>query len=248
MDFVVAMRFFERNPDQAEAAMGNLIKYIDNMLSVGAKKVFVAVNVAEDVSGALNRGLGSEKIVIFPVQPWGKFVIPLTALLLMARKELANESKMLFASTEISATPRTMEFLFDQMDEKTLVVGARLPGHNYKPGTYCPANGSQVPWNTLALWNPRFLWASGFPLIGDGPLENPTTAGVEEMLAVGVRQQLYPFIDAKLIDAPGVKWNISDEKLAAHLRKIESKIERADEQAKTLPYMWGPRVIHGLTR
>ncbi|MBU4381071.1 hypothetical protein L6255_02095 [Candidatus Parcubacteria bacterium] len=242
--FVVGTRFFESKAENAEASLRKLRAFVLGALASGAEKVYVAVNVAEDKSGALNAPWG-EKVVVFGVQPWGKFVMPLNAILLAARKELATGVGMLFASTEVVLNAKVVMSLMDHMDRKTYVVGAAMLGHDFQQGYHGPANGRMFPWNTLALWNPEYLYPIGFPLIGDGIPEDPSTAGVEELATGSALEDLRSSI-AKLVTIEGVAWDTSSfdpERLAKHNAKMASKVTRPAEQLEWAQ-LSEPTVIH----
>jgi len=129
------------------------------------------------------------------------------------------------------------------MNEETLVVGAALEGHNLQTGEV-EGNGRTVPWNTLSLWNLNYLARTGFPLIGDNPFK-PENAGVEELTAIALLQRLYS-VQAKLVAIPGVKWQTDDfdpKRLERHRQKMQSKIERPQQQMKILDIPT-PTIIH----
>ena len=251
--FVVGTRFFESNRENAATSFSNLIAFITAALSVGAEKVFVAVNSAIDTSGALTvvGGLGFEqsRVKVFAVTPWGKFVQPLNALLIHGREEFARGVHFLSASVEVKLTPAIVNALFQHMDNTTLVVGAAMEGHDYHPGAIeMGANGRQVPWNTLALWNAERLCRTGFPLIGDGPLGEPKSAGVEEVTAIALQQAMLHGSDkaiAKLVRVPGIVWDMSGfggVRRAAHEAKMESKVRRP--AAQLVAARLSPPVVH----
>ncbi|MBU1104448.1 hypothetical protein KJ664_00935 [Patescibacteria group bacterium] len=241
--FVVGTRFFESKAENAEASLRKLRAFVLGALASGAEKVYVAVNVAEDKSGAMEAEWG-ERVTVFGVQPWGKFVMPLNAILLAARKELAGGAGMLFASTEVVLTTDTVSTLMQHMDNETSVVGAAMVGHNFQPGYEGKADGRQFPWNTFSLWN-RYIYITGFPIIGDGIPENPSTAGVEELVAGAVLESLYG-CTAKLVQIEGVSWDTSGfdpERLKKHEAKMETKIPRPKAQLEWAQ-LSEPTVIH----
>jgi len=243
--FVVGIRFWEGRQENVETAIGKLRKTIEDMRSVGAEKIFVAVNTSEDLSDAPQWNW-PEYAEVFGVEPWGFFVQPLNAILIKARTELAQGYGVLFASTGTSVSKEGIEILLMNMDSNTIVVGATLEGHVYEAGIHNPADGRQVPWNTLALWNPKFLWSLGTPLIGDGPVDQPENKGVEEVCTIAVIQAICPSAEAKLTLVPGQNWDtgwFDAERLAKHEKKMASKVSRPAAQLAEMG-LKGPKVTH----
>lgn len=230
--FVVGTRFYESKIENGSVALAKLRKFVNAARAAGAERVLVAVNTAEDKSGAMDADW-SEGTSVFGVTPWGKFVQPLNALMLTARQELADGSGLLLASVEVILTAQIVETLQGGMGDDTAVVGAAMLGHNFVAGYHGPADGRKVPWNTLAIWNPQYLYPTGFPTIGDGIPENINTAGVEELATLAVIQALHPNAKAKMIVVDGVSWDTSDfdaDRLAKHEGKMASKVTRPAQQ------------------
>jgi len=167
---------------------------------------------------------------IFPVTPWQKFVPALNAIVFRAVQ--AGYSHLLLASSTVSVTKEMVETLSGYMDSHTLVVGAALEGHNFSETRFIfTANGKETPWNTLALWNLKYLSITGFLLAGDSPW-NTDNAGVEELTTISALQNLYR-VNAKLINVPGVIWDTSnwdDDRKAMHDKKMATKISRPESQ------------------
>jgi hypothetical protein len=109
---------------------------------------------------------------IIPVTPWGQFIPALNALVSWA--SVSRASYVLFVSAEISTlTYDSIQLLSRHLhDNKTLVVGAVLPGHQYdnKSRGRVPLTGVTIPWNTVAMWNISKLALTGFPLVAEGIL------------------------------------------------------------------------------
>lgn len=243
-DVVVATRFFEKDISKAPAAIDKLNMFCEKALGSGAKHVLVAVNVAEDISGTVERQIS--RVTLFPVQPWGKIAMPLNALLVAGREYWAKGSLLLLASAEVTLSEDVLETLISHMDNETLVVGAALLGHEYKPGIYERASGRQTPWNTLALWDPWMLWAyGGFPLLADGPIDDSRLAGMEEAITIASIQSRTNFT-AKLVEVPGQNWDTSGftgERLEAHNKKMTSKNSRPAAQL-AIAVLPNPTVAH----
>jgi hypothetical protein len=194
-------RFFERDAAQAAAARDKLQAFIARMSALNCfEQIIIAVNVEEDRSDAVGfiRSLGLPQVRALPVQPWGRFVPALDAILHVACKEQAQG--LLFASTEVRLDAQAVACLQSQVDSQTLVAGLRFAGHDFAPGEHA-CTGSRCPWNTAALWRvPNGLDRIGFPAPGEA-LFSPDgeLAGMEEVGAIAVLQKLYDDCGAKLI-------------------------------------------------
>lgn len=205
--------------------------------------VFVAVNKEADTSRALDFKISHAEL--FPVTPWGKFVVSLNALVVKAVSRKAD--LLLLMSVETRIDSEQLSQLLREMHDDTLVVGAALEGHFlHSSRRAIRAGGREVPWNTFALWNLSLISRLGFPLIGDA-LFNPKAAGVEEVATISVYQKMYgaEHAKAKLISVPGIRWNVSHfnvERMKRHKEKMKSKEERAALQLKWAklprPFVW----------
>lgn len=212
-----------------------------------AEAVLVAVNVSADETGVLGEAW-PERVKVFPVTPWGKFVSPMNSLLLMSATLAGGlPSYFLSASVEVPLNPTAVGTMVSVLLERDgLVVGAALPGHDYSPGWQGQASGTQIPWNTCALWAPEMA-ALGFPIAGDAPWA-PVLAGVEEATAIAVAQKIWGLARAQAIltQVPGVVWETKWDdldRMEAHVRKMASKRERAAAQLKKLG-VDPPFVVH----
>lgn len=85
-----------------------------------------------------------------------------------------------FQSLEYSVDDRVMPCIQNYMDadHNVLVAGPAMVGHNFLVGRQC-LRGRTSPWNTCAVWCLRKLAILGFPSIGDGVWQDPSTGGVE---------------------------------------------------------------------
>ena len=252
----VGTRFFESKEENITGALNRLEKWVKGALTVtnAPEFVCVAVNVDVDKSSAVTFLKSNfPSVVAIPVTPWGKFVMPLNAMILAAAGEGADT--ILFTSAEFAPSVPIVEKLEKVLvEENAFVVGARLQGHDFLESTTGQqgvvvnhANGRQVPWNTYALWNLHSLARIGFPLVGDFPRE-PASAGVEELTAIKINQQLEDRV-AVLLSIPEMsgEWDISNwdsSRLAAHQKKMNSKIQRPARQLAEFGYTEGPQVIH----
>lgn len=179
------------------------------------------------------------RVHVLPVTPWGKFVPALNALLGSALRD-HQADQICFVSAETNATRTSMEMLQSHLNEHTLMVGARLVGHNFQPGKQVPLDGTTCPWNTLSIWNARKLARTGFLHISDGLL---CEGGIEEVEVVAMQQQLFPDEAAcKLVELPGVDWAIDfddPKRKEWHEFKMKSKIDRAKQQLSMLGGLTG---------
>ncbi|MEK7116269.1 MAG: hypothetical protein AAB879_02660 [Patescibacteria group bacterium] len=227
MPLAIGTRFFEtKDPHRV-----SIVKEFVRRASAFASNVLVAVNTEEDVSGAL-QAVNAMKVsgaTAFEVTPWGKFVAPLNVIISKAVRRGA--SHLLLASAEVQVTQAIVSALGRELGDQTIVVGAAVIGHDLGDGVVI-GTGERVPWNTLAMWNLKYLKVTGFPLIGDAPFD-PSQAGVEEVCALSVLQRLYPACRAVLLNVPGVEWDTAHwdpERLAAHQKKMASKRSRSEKQ------------------
>jgi hypothetical protein len=190
-------------------------------------------------------------ITMLPVTPWGNFIPALNAIVTLAASPQHQPTKathLLFMSAETSLTKENVDTLIQHCSlEDTLVAGAVLPGHDYEQKdrvTSSPRElsltGRTTPWNTAAVWNLPQLALTGFPLVAegvhtknskDGTEVVPVAAGVEEVSAIALHQQIWTAskAKAKLIPLPNVKWTqtwTDEERQKWHEAKMNSKVER----------------------
>lgn len=235
----VGTRFWGQKPEDIQT----IRRFVHEARRI-TDQVFVAVNSDADKVGTFN---DSELIRIlgfwmFRVTPWGKFVMPLNALVMKAT--LAGCDHLLLASTEVALSPEILAQLMSHMNKNVLVVGAALEGHNLD-NRFVNGDGRTTPWNTLSLWNLEHLSKIGFPLIGDA-LFDPTQAGVEEVSAIALLQEIFPRLSAKLVEIKGVEWNterLDADRRAKHEAKMASKVSRPARQMEILGIS-PPTILH----
>jgi hypothetical protein len=205
------------------------------------------------------------RLHVLPVTPWGKFVPALNALVQFAATAMSpslyehEDSKessdkdasicrhqILFCSSETACSAQAVQTLQSHLLADTAVVGACLPGHEYKGTTtisndnvVVELNGRTSPWNTLALWDLRKLALTGFLLVSDGLLSDDETDpsfGIEEVVATCLLQKLLgpEHAKSKLVQlASEVNWNQEFDDPARqkwHEQKMASKLSRAKRQ------------------
>lgn len=153
-----------------------------------------------------------------------------------------NVPFILFASDGFPPQKDQVNALLAEMDDQTLVAGARFGEHRFEPGEH-EIDGLTTPWNTFAIWNVDLLrtWAGGFPVSGTYP-QNPALGGVEEIDAIVTAQTnalaTGSQLTAKLVEVPGFyeSWNMNGwtkEQVEKHEAKMASKVSRP--QARDLP-------------
>jgi hypothetical protein len=184
-------------------------------------------------------------IIVLPVTPWGKFVPALNALVSQAKT--LEIPLIMFVSAEVNVSLNTIETLCSHVteDPDAIVAGAALPGHEYsgiEGSNEVQLNGRSIPWNTLAVWSVEKLSITGFQLCSDFG----SSGGIEECVAFGLLQKLFPNSKAKLVKLADIQWEQTfddEERRKWHDFKMESKMERAEIQMKRMN-LSGGTVIH----
>lgn len=196
-------------------------------------------------------------VEVVPVQPWGRFVPALNALVAYAATTL-HASRLMFVSAETTSVSvnAVARLLQDGLSDHVLVVGARLSGHDHSVASNSRSqtvalNGRTTPWNTLAVWNLPKLALTGFQLVSDGLASDLTPApadgtpplinmgGVEETVTIALLQKLLgqSHAVAKLVSVPDVTWNEhfdDPSRQEWHDQKMASKLSRAQRQLDLL--------------
>ncbi|MFA6315427.1 MAG: hypothetical protein WC648_03635 [Candidatus Paceibacterota bacterium] len=247
--FGIATRFYGLSEGDTE----RLVTWVDAALAiVPPSSIFVAINSEVDLAGSYDFMKNKyPKVNAFPVTPWGKVVQAPNALLIKSAEQ--DMDHLLFVSTEYPVTKYVVSLLQSHFDERTLVVGASLSGHDMKASSgksilVKNASGLQIPWNTCALWSIKRLVHTGFVLAADS-LHDPDNAGMEEMGTIAAQQILWPGkAEAKLIvprDCDLVinthGWNI--KRHDRYLQNLKSKNIRSAAQLERLS-LPTPDVLH----
>jgi hypothetical protein len=248
------------------------------VLAVDAAPKIAGYDLVEAVQAACDKAMAAAasstatatRLHVLPVTPWGKFVPALNALVQFAaatvsppiyEKHSDDDSseadssgscrhQILFCSAETACSAQAVNTLQSHLKADTAVVGACLPGHDYR-GTkqstssdnnepiVVELNGRTSPWNTLALWDLRKLALTGFLLVSDGLLSDDETDpsfGIEEVVATCLLQKLLGADQAKskLVQLTSeVDWNQEFDDPARqkwHEQKMASKLSRANRQ------------------
>jgi len=176
-----------------------------------------------------------DKIKVFHVNPWISYTQPLN---MIVEKALALDiTHVLFQSIEVSIKKKDVEILFSNLEEDTLVVGAKLHEKHGRIAGKQVLDGWNTPWNTLALWNLQKLGLTGFLTISSGNIKG-IPGGVEEVVAISILQHLQPSqMKAKLVRLSSVHWDVSwdcEHRVKYHKVKMASKDERAFSQLEVL--------------
>lgn len=240
MKIALGTRFYDDNPPERLADFGAFVREASNFVG----EVLVAVKQTADSSKVREYfdKLKLPKVHIVSMNVWGKFVPALNAIVYHVSAE--GYSHLLLCSSEVELSRQVVDELASYMDDGTLVVGAAMSGHEFREGEMI-GSGTTVPWNTLALWNLKYLNRTGFVLAADASFD-AEAAGVEEVATCAVLQRLYPHLKVKLVKLGSIKWKVeklSQDRIAAHIKKISSKKERAEKQLKFLE-LPPPRVLH----
>jgi hypothetical protein len=95
-----------------------------------------------------------EKVTVLPILEWGAFTTALNTLLFCAGK-MEGVRYILYKSFEVRISQKDIGSMVSELDKNdTLVVGARLNGHDFKCSSELQSNvvtvinGRTVPWNT----------------------------------------------------------------------------------------------------
>ena len=269
-------------PDQLKL-INTLTTFLKTASTINASQALIAVDPEEKIEGydlvtsitqALDEAQQATRQVmeetgisqlppctIIKVSPWGSFVPALNALTSWAcqhQNESYGNTVIMFLSAETSVKKETVLEMSYHMADDTLVVGAALPGHDYRgsgsaEGIEVDLNGRTCPWNTSAMWNLNKLAMVGFPLVGDGLHQqedgSPVAPGIEEFATVLLHQKMMggsSTLKAKLVKVSGVEWeqNFEDEERRKwHETKMKSKFTRAEVHRSILGGGTG-KVIH----
>lgn len=280
--FTVATRFWEPKPENIPAAVEKLRKWVDAANAVGAADVLIAINIREDAGTIAACKAAGVKAYFMPIENWGKFVPSLNAMLyetyqrevsciLYASAEFPVQQVVVDHMLAVysmegygkwdTAPPLSQAYVYaDQSSGNSpLVVGAAFGEHSFERSDsdvfkiIDGANGNQIPWNTMAMWNVKRLMSHcGFPSSGDWPTD-PKMAGVEEfdVLALacnnGIPQES-PAVLLRIPEFDGYKsWNTDGwdtVRHADHAKKIASKIARPHFRCEQMGWVIGPYVIH----
>lgn len=273
-DIILATRIHlgkQSSPPDQSRLRNTLSKFLETASSINASKSLIAIDTQEKISGydlvsSIEQALEEAKKLctqkqhceIIKVSPWGNFIPALNSLTAWSCKnqEYYGNSVIMFISAETSVTKETITDMSCHMADDTLVVGAALPGHDYKgdgsnDGVEVDLNGRTCPWNTSAMWNLNKLALLGFPLVGDGlhQLEDGSNVegGIEEFATILLYQSVNPHENkAKLVKVTGVEWKqdfLDEERKRWHETKMKSKLTRAEIHRSLLGGQLG-KAIH----
>lgn len=206
-------------------------------IAVDATPTFPEYDLVEQVKKACS-SVDGVPLRVIPVTPWGMFVPALNAIIAAACAHKSATS-LLLVSAETTTSEEGFRQLVNHLVQGTLVVGAVLPGHQYRQGRQV-LNGRTCPWNTLALWDLRKLALTGFCLVSEGLLTDEPSHGVEEVAAIVTLQRILGDLQAvaKLVQLDQVDWQDTFDsdpaRRAWHEEKMKSKLDRAARQLDLL--------------
>ena len=125
---------------------GPLVQFAHAALATGCR---VAVAVDTACYALVHGAVAPLGVHVLLVQPWGRFVPALNALV-----DLAADSRMesiLFQSVELLPAIEQLKTLLSHLDEQTLVVGAAVTGHQFSVGVH-ELSGTQLLFGVHAGW------------------------------------------------------------------------------------------------
>ncbi len=223
----IGTRFWDARENPSTEKIEEFVKQVSQYGDL----VIVAINVDEDKSGALEilKKYNLPNLLVFPVTPW-RFTSVLNSL--VYRADSLQQNFLLVHSAEIFINSDVVDQLRERIDNETLVVGARLPQHEfYSDREKVTGTGKTVPWNTCCLWNLSLLARTGFPLIGDASFD-PPMAGGEELSLIALQQALYPeHSKTILMEMSGIEWKTEftndSVRRTKHERKLNTKGKRS---------------------
>ena len=206
---------------------------------VYADRVLVLVSLPPDLLAELTAAVVVlPKVVLQVVEPWGKFTFALNVAVQHASDN--GFEVIAFQSVEMRVKQPVISALLSLFtDERVLVVGPVLEGHEFSPGEVS-LRGRTCPWNTLALWRVDLLGLTGFPSVADG--REGVEAGVEEVSTVALLKHLRPEAKAVLVSIrsrESIHWDLEAveadaERRAWHEKKMRSKDDRPAKHLQLL--------------
>lgn len=232
---MVGNRAFVGNLDGVSKEIEKLQKFGENVMALpSVAACYTAVNMELDKANLSNLTCWHPEHKMLGIKAPGKFVPFLNALIDQAAMIAADY--LLLLSTEIKLTEADLQKMLDKMDENTLMVGARLDGHEFHASSTVGITGVTTPWFTCCLVNVKKIIRLGIPMTGEA-LFDPTrkSAGVEEVATISLYQRLYADCDAKLIQLDSVAWEtgvFEGERLERHHIKMASKKARPRAQVE----------------
>lgn len=202
----------------------------------------MAVNVKRDQSNAietLESKLGPQTLEslntrLLPVHNWGGVTPALNEILKHVRYNFSKVPTIVFQSVEVHATLEQVNFLTSVVQtDGALVAGGVLNGHSKSRDKLA----SRTPWNTLAAWNLALLSVDGFPAVAD----TVSPPGMEEVAAITAIARRSDIRDGRVVLVEfqeGIQWDAVQgaNRMKRHLKKMESKEERAWELVESMPF------------
>lgn len=257
----MGLRTFQRHDEGMHNALYKLSKQVDpllNSIPEFVDHVYVAVG-PKDQSCALEyiNSRGDSRVMAFKPKSWGHSVPQLNEIVQQATTDHCD--LLWFRSWRINLPDGAVERMLScfrnnmlscfrnktALAKNVLVVGSVVPeGHNFTPGFINGANGSQVPFNTNAIWNLEWLKSThGFLRLSE---EMEGAKGIEEFALIALLQYRYSNLRVMLLNFEGVsdhKEHWDEARRVEHDKMVATKIERAEAQRTEL-HVLRPRVEH----
>lgn len=245
---VVATRFWGTSP----ASLDGLYDWISYCLDI-YERVFIAVNVDADQSGALHalgvRYPASKAVIVLGVAPWNGFTTSLNTLLYAAAGgsgvygfdtvDTTPCDFIVYQSIELYAPLQSIRSMLEYArGDDTLVVGAAIPDcHQFQGGKTHSITGLTSPWNTIAMWDIRALARTGFLAVSDG-IAGASGPAIEEVAVINLHQSIgHAPTRAILLQLPDIQWSANEltgDRLVKHRQKMATKDPRAEKQRQLL--------------
>lgn len=231
---ITATRFWATS----KGDVGRLLAFLERASSY-SERIIVAINAESDTQETalrLEQHPAHDRIVVLQISPWGGVTHALKLMLYHVLNRHATVRYVLFQSVEIVMAATDVVLLASIMRQRrgsVLVAGHTLPGHpmhGWRGGAVMrPLSAESTPWNTLAMWDPNLLGATGFPAVAD--VVSPP--GMEEVAAIAMQQKIFGTENrqAVLLCRQGVQWDtdFTGERRQRHEHKMKSKRERVNQ-------------------
>lgn len=232
--FAIGTRFF----GQTQHDLVQLVDWVSSVRNVTAAPLFIAVAVNLDQLDSFNvlqEIFPHSDVHVIAVDVWG-YTTALNSIVL--RTSQMGFDVLFAVSHEVHFEEEHLTHMFEHLNDDTLVVGLKLPGHRFSKGSK-RLDALTVPWNTCAVWDLKKLAKTGFLMCAEKFQQDDPEFGMEEVPAVSFLQEISgpENAQAKLLLVDGIKWGVdfSDpERLAKHKQKMQSKLKRGEAQLKCL--------------
>ena len=241
------LRFYQTDPSGNTSEVSHSIRVAKNTLT-NPEQIGVVIEQMDNADSALKLRSEFPDVHVLEFLAGGKFTPGLNGLLHTA--DAHGMEYILFASNGFAATSNHIGVLMRHMKDDTMVVGARLFGHNFAIGKHKNSFGDKCPWFTFALVRVAHVRGTGICLGGDSAV-NLELAGSEEPLTFEVNQLLHGADNrkVKLVEVPGLAKtpnmeNWSPQRIKNEKWKIKWKETRSKAHSKAADLGHGVTVWH----